>query len=103
MIIYTDLTCDDRCDYEWHNHHLQHPQVKFSRHTCVRDICDEGPLPEMRIWYILLIKSGLKLCIHLGRSIFSFLNVHVSCFEFQVVRNYMYLLVHFSFKKPICD
>ena len=35
-------------------------------------ITDEGSLPEMRIWSILLIKSGLKWCIHLGRSLFSY-------------------------------
>ena len=30
-----------------------------------RRIIDEGSLPEMRIWSILLIKSDLKWCIHL--------------------------------------
>ena len=30
-------------------------------------ITDEGSLPEMRIWSILLIISGLKWGIHLGR------------------------------------
>ena len=33
-------------------------------------ITDEGSVPEMRIWSILLIKSDLKWCIHLDRSIF---------------------------------
>ena len=33
-------------------------------------ITDEGKLPEMRIWSILLIKSDLKWCIHLSRSLF---------------------------------
>ena len=33
-------------------------------------ITDEGPLPEMRIWSILLFKSDLKYCIHLSRSLF---------------------------------
>ena len=32
-------------------------------------ITDEGSLPEMRIWFILLIKSDLKWCIHLSRSL----------------------------------
>ena len=32
-------------------------------------ITDEGSLPEMRIWSILLIKSDLKWCIHLRRSL----------------------------------
>ena len=31
---------------------------------------DEGLVPEMRIWSILLIKSDLKWCIHLSRSLF---------------------------------
>ena len=29
-------------------------------------ITDEGSVPEMRIWSILLMKSDLKWCIHLG-------------------------------------
>ena len=29
-------------------------------------ITDEGPVPEIRIWSILLIKSDLKWCIHLS-------------------------------------
>ena len=33
-------------------------------------ITDEGPLPEMRIWSILLIKSELKWCIHLSRNLY---------------------------------
>ena len=33
-------------------------------------ITDEGSVPEMRIWSILLIKSDLKWCIHLSRSLF---------------------------------
>ena len=33
-------------------------------------ITDEGSVPEMRIWFILWIKSVLKWCIHLSRSIF---------------------------------
>ena len=32
-------------------------------------ITDEGSLPEMRIWSILLINSYLKWCIHLSRSL----------------------------------
>ena len=35
-------------------------------------ITDEGSVPEMRIWSILLIKSDLKWCIHLSRSLFSY-------------------------------
>ena len=33
-------------------------------------ITDEGSVPEMRILSILLIKSDLKWCIHLSRSLF---------------------------------
>ena len=37
-------------------------------------ITDEGSVPEMRIWSILLIKSDLKWCIHLSRSLLLYLN-----------------------------
>ena len=33
-------------------------------------ITDEGSIPEMRIWSILLINSDLKWCIHLSRSLY---------------------------------
>ena len=33
-------------------------------------ITDEGSVPEMRIWSILLIKSVLKWCVCLSRSLF---------------------------------
>ena len=38
-------------------------------------ITDEGSVPEMRIWSILFIKSDLKWCIHLSRSLF--LHIHI--------------------------
>ena len=41
-------------------------------------ITDEGSVPEMRIWSILLIKSDLKWCMHLSRSLFSCFNYLVS-------------------------
>ena len=41
-------------------------------------ITDEGSVPEMRIWSILLIKSDLKWCIHLSRSLFLYFNYLVS-------------------------
>ena len=41
-------------------------------------VTDEGSVPEMRIWPILLIKSDLKWCIHLSRSLFSYLIYLVS-------------------------
>ena len=37
-------------------------------------ITDGGSVPEMRIWSISLIKSDLKWCIHLGKSLFFNLN-----------------------------
>ena len=36
-------------------------------------ITDEGSVPEMRIWSILLIKSDIKWCVHFIRSIFIYL------------------------------
>ena len=36
-------------------------------------IYDEGSVHEMRIWSILLIKSDLKCCMYLSRSLFIFL------------------------------
>ena len=41
-------------------------------------IIDEGSVPELRIWSILLIKSDLKWCIHLSRSLFMYFNYLVS-------------------------
>ena len=41
-------------------------------------ITDEGSLPEMSIWSILLNKSGLKWCIHLSSSFFSYFSYSVS-------------------------
>ena len=37
-------------------------------------ITDEGSLPEMRIWSILLINSDLKWCIHLSKSLYLYFN-----------------------------
>ena len=36
-------------------------------------ITDEGSVPELRIWSILLIKSDIKWCIHLIRTLFLYL------------------------------
>ena len=41
-------------------------------------ITDEGSIPEMLIWSILLINSGLKWCMHLGGGLFSCFNYLVS-------------------------
>ena len=40
-------------------------------------ITDEGSLSEMGIWSILLIKSDLKWCIHLSRSLFLYIHKKV--------------------------
>ena len=39
---------------------------------------DESAVPKMRIWSILFIKSDLKWCIHLSRSLFLYFNYLVS-------------------------
>ena len=41
-------------------------------------ITDEGLLSEMLIWSILLIKSDIKWCIYLSRTLFSYFNYLVS-------------------------
>ena len=45
-------------------------------------ITDEGLVTEMRIWSILLIKSDLKWCIHLSKSLFLKLKI----------KNYLHVL-----------
>ena len=45
----------------------------FWNHFVQRKIIYEGSLPKMRIWYTLLIKSDLKWCIHLSRSLFFYI------------------------------
>ena len=40
-------------------------------------ITDEGSIPEMRIWSILLIKSDLKWCIDLSRSLYLYYTHHL--------------------------
>ena len=51
----------------------RHDMLDLKRKTMISDqflISDLGSLPEIRIWSISLIKSDLKLCIHLGRIFF---------------------------------
>ena len=45
-------------------------QARFLDFKCKMSLCS---VPEMRIWSILLIKSDLKWCIHLSRSLFLYL------------------------------
>ena len=41
-------------------------------------ITDEGSIPEMRKWSILVIKSDLKWCIHLNRSPLLYLKIKLA-------------------------
>ena len=53
-------------------------------------ITDEGSVPEMRIWSILFIKSDLKWCIHLSRSLCSYqYNTHIDRENMQELRTYL--------------
>ena len=52
-----------------------------------RRITDEGSLPEMRIWSMLLDKPDLKWCIHLSRSLFLYFNYLVSVTAVGQVRS----------------
>ena len=52
---------------------LQFPDLEFRVYNFLwLKITDEGLLPEMRIWSILLIYSDLKWCIHRSKSLFSY-------------------------------
>ena len=55
---------------------LSGQHFNFWNHFVWRRITDEGSLPEMRIWSILLIKSDLKWCFHLIRSLFLYYYQH---------------------------
>ena len=44
--------------------------LNFWNYSVWLRITDEGSVPEMRKWSIMLIKSDLKWCIHLRRSLF---------------------------------
>ena len=46
---------------------------KFLNLFVLLRIFDEGSVPEMRIWSVLLIKSDLKVCIRNSRSLFLYL------------------------------
>ena len=41
-------------------------------------------MPEMRIWSVSLIKSYLKWCIHLSRSLYLYLNKNVIFFNYTI-------------------
>ena len=59
-------------------------------------ITDEGSVPEMRIWSILKIKSDLKWCIHLSRSLFSYFSLTFNSMESYYPED---LLVYYKFLK----
>ena len=48
---------------------------------------NEGSVPEMRIWPILLIKSDLKWCIYLSRSLFPYI-IQIKKYVSQKVRSW---------------
>ena len=49
------------------------PKMNNSSKCNANRQCYVGPVPEMRTWPILLIKSDLKWCIHFSRSLFLYL------------------------------
>ena len=55
-------------------HFLGHHYSTFLNYFVWLRITDEGSVPEMRIWSILLIKSDLKWCIRLSRRFFIFVS-----------------------------
>ena len=57
----------------------------FRNHFVWLRITYEGSLPEMRIWFILLIKSELKWCIHLSRSLFLYCLFNVTINDISVI------------------
>ena len=64
-----------------HWNHLNVPYTvylnkRFSFYISYMNVLVKHLVPEMRIWSTLLIKSDLKLCIHLSRSLLH-LNEHL--------------------------
>ena len=72
LLVFTPSLLASACIYALLGHQFS---TIFNYFVWLR-ITDEGSVPEMRIWSILLIKSDLKWCIHLSRSLF---------FEFQLL------------------
>ena len=64
-------------------------------------ITDEGSVPEMRIWSILLIKSDLKLCKHSSKSIFLYLIWDLIGQKFQTRREMSFKCKWRSFGQTI--
>ena len=48
--------------------------INFLNYIVRLRLTEDGSVPEMRIWSILLIKSDLKWCIHLSRNFFLYFN-----------------------------
>ena len=70
------------------------PREKHSYFVWLR-ITDEGLVPEMRIWSILLIKSHLKWCIHLGRSLCLYTSL-LWLLSIKFIVSPSYVMVHMS-------
>ena len=59
-------------------------------------VTDEGSVPEMRIWSILLIKSVSKWCIHLSRSLMSYFNFPSFKCRWSVLGFFLLMCIHLS-------
>ena len=61
----------------------------FETIFCLLMIINEGSVPEMRKWYILLNKSNLKWCIHLSRSLFLYYHsaCNKTCFSLRLYKS----------------
>ena len=87
MYMHEQIKIDRNCNFEGLLHHpfwlsfFGHFLAlffNFYNYFLWLRITDEGSMPEMRIWSILFIKSALKWCIHLRRSLYLYFNYLVS-------------------------
>ena len=73
VILWVNYTIPFNCSWFWH---FRADIFSFSIHSVwlrwLR-ITDEGVLPVMRTWSILLNKSDLKLCTQFSRSLYLYL------------------------------
>ena len=81
----------DKCPYN--NRRLK--KLCDNTETLPRRFTDEGSVPEMRIWSIVLIKSDLKWCIHHSRSLFLYSDpLHHPCDEIDTNLENVHKLPH---------
>ena len=76
-----------------------HTNARLANSDKLHRITDEGSVPEMRIWSILLIKSDSKWCLHLSRS-----NRRIDSRPLETkitLVDLLYSLLHFRFS--ICN